>query len=53
MVPNSESLETDNSKLPVDMQKIKSQGVEIRTSKTMLPNHFWIGINRQETTSAL
>jgi hypothetical protein len=30
-----------------------SQGVEIRTSNTMLPNHFWIGINRQEPTSAL
>ena len=33
--------------------QIKSQGVEIRTSNTMLPNHFWIGINRQESTSAL
>jgi hypothetical protein len=32
---------------------LNSQGVEIRTSKTMLPNHFWIGINRQETTVAL
>ncbi|MHC4749239.1 MAG: hypothetical protein ACYTFW_05130 [Planctomycetota bacterium] len=32
---------------------MKSQGVEIRVSKTMLPNHFWIGINRQESTSAL
>lgn len=25
--------------------QIKNQGVEIRTTKTMLPNHFWIGIN--------
>jgi len=32
---------------------LKSRGVEIRMSKTMLPNHFWIGINRQEATSAL
>ena len=23
-------------------------GVEVRTSNTMLPNHYWIGINRQE-----
>ena len=33
--------------------KTKDQGVEIRTSNTMLPNHFWIGINRQDSTSAL
>ena len=23
-------------------------GVEVRTSKTMLPNHFWIGVQRSE-----
>ena len=23
-------------------------GVEVRESSTMLPNHFWLGINRQE-----
>lgn len=27
--------------------------VEVRTSTTMLPNHFWIGVNRQEPGSAL
>ena len=37
----------------IDIPVLKSQGVEIRTSKTMLPNHFWIGINHQETTSAM
>jgi len=25
-----------------------TQGIEIRESKSMLPNHFWIGINHQE-----
>jgi hypothetical protein len=34
-------------------QNFNSRGVEIRTSKTMLPNHFWIGINRQDPTAAL
>ena len=53
MVPNNKSQEIDNCKLPIDIPTLKSQGVEIRISKTMLPNHFWIGINRQETTSAL
>jgi len=32
--------------------KAKSNGIEIRESKTMLPNHFWIGINRRETEAA-
>jgi len=45
-LPNDTSSEADN-------HRINSQGVEIRTSNTMLPNHFWIGINRQESTSAL
>lgn len=27
--------------------------VEVRSSTTMLPNHFWIGVNRQEPASAL
>jgi hypothetical protein len=31
---------------------LKTKGVEVRVSNTMLPNHFWIGINRQESTSA-
>jgi hypothetical protein len=26
-----------------------SNGVEIRESNSMLPNHFWIGINRQKS----
>ncbi|HBX68149.1 MAG TPA: hypothetical protein DEH25_01840 [Chloroflexi bacterium] len=36
-----------------EKSQIQEQGVEIRTSNTMLPNHFWIGINRRESTSAL
>jgi hypothetical protein len=30
----------------------KSSEVEIRESNAMLPNHFWIGIKRQETGAA-
>jgi hypothetical protein len=46
MLPNNVS---KNAEKP----SFNSQGVEIRTSNTMLPHHFWIGINRQEPTSAL
>ena len=45
-LPNDASQEAENP-------PINSQGVEIRTSNTMLPNHFWIGINRQESATAL
>ena len=53
MIPMNGSRESDQINQPSDPPTLKSRGVEIRTSKTMLPNHFWIGINRQETTSAL
>lgn len=53
MIPINGSPETDQINLPIDTPSLKSQGVEIRISKTMLPNHFWIGINRQETNSVL
>jgi hypothetical protein len=46
MIPN-------NGSKNAEKHFMKSQGVEIRTSKTMLPNHFWIGINRQDATAAL
>ena len=46
MIPNNVSQDAEKT-------TIRSQGVEVRTSKTMLPNHFWIGINRRESTSAL
>ena len=46
MIPINGSKNTEKT-------SIKSQGVEVRTSKTMLPNHFWIGINRQESTVTL
>lgn len=26
----------------------KTAGVELRTSQSLLPNHFWLGIHRQE-----
>jgi hypothetical protein len=53
MIPNQEIQKVNSSTLPKSSSLLKSKGVEIRTSKTMLPHHFWIGINRQETTSAL
>ena len=53
MIPMNGSQESDQVNFLADKSLLKSQGVEIRLSKTMLPNHFWIGINRQETTSAL
>jgi hypothetical protein len=28
---------------------LKSGGVEIRESQSMLPNHFWIGITRRKS----
>ena len=60
MIPNNGSPSASNISREMDTVNpetetplLRSQGVEIRTSKTMLPNHFWIGFNRQETTSAL
>jgi hypothetical protein len=53
MIPNNGSQAADKDRLPMDASSLKSKGVEIRTTKTMLPNHFWIGITRQETSSAL
>ena len=33
--------------LPKDEnQDPRYQGVEVRSSNTMLPNHFWIGVNQ-------
>jgi hypothetical protein len=53
MIPENGNPTSDKFNLDTEPPSLQSQGVEIRTSKTMLPNHFWIGINRQETTSAL
>ena len=53
MIPNNGSRTAEKAAQKAETLSLRSQGVEIRTSKTMLPNHFWIGINRQETTSAL
>ena len=43
----------DEAHEPVEPQPFNIGVVEIRTSNTMLPNHFWIGVNRQESASAL
>jgi hypothetical protein len=54
MIPNHPGESIPNDVSPnAEKPSLKSKGVEIRTSNTMLPNHFWIGINRQESTSAL
>ena len=53
MIPTNGGQESDPVNFPSDSPTLKSRGVEIRISKTMLPNHFWIGINRQEPTTAL
>ena len=52
MIPKNGGQENDQVNFPSDTTPLNSQGVEIRISKTMLPNHFWIGINRQEPTPA-
>lgn len=52
-IPHNDNQAVDKDSLPMDTPSLQSKGVEIRITKTMLPNHFWIGINRQETTSAL
>lgn len=33
-------------------QKIKFGPIEVRVSKSVLPNHFWIGINSQPESIA-
>ena len=38
-----------NGKAKTKPTKNAINGVEIRESVTMLPNHFWIGIQRNET----
>jgi hypothetical protein len=53
MIPDNDDQEAEDLHAVTDPPTWKSQGVEIRTSKTMLPNHFWIGINRQDTPSAI
>lgn len=34
-----------NGSLKTQDDKIKSGEVEVRTSRSVLPNHFWIGVN--------
>jgi hypothetical protein len=35
----------DNQITEKDCKVFKTDNIEVRTSLTMLPNHFWIGIN--------
>lgn len=30
---------------------VKAGGVEVRTSRSVLPNHFWIGVNGSHATN--
>jgi hypothetical protein len=34
-----------NGSLQSQDEKMKSGSVEVRTSRSVLPNHFWIGVN--------
>jgi len=31
--------------------QLKTVGVELRSSNSLLPNHFWLGINQKNTAS--
>lgn len=33
--------------------RLKAGAVELRSSNSLLPNHFWIGVERQEVHAAL
>ena len=35
----------NNGSLKTKDDKMKSGEVEVRTSRSVLPNHFWIGVN--------
>jgi len=47
-----------NGKKPKGKAKTKNgkprttAGVELRESKSLLPNHFWLGVNHQEASPA-
>jgi len=40
-----------NGSLKTHDDKLKSGNVEIRTSRSVLPNHFWIGVNGTTTAA--
>jgi len=35
----------NNASLRTQDEKMSSGDIEVRTSRTVLPNHFWIGVN--------
>ena len=35
----------NNGSLQTKDDKMKSGNIEVRTSRSVLPNHFWIGVN--------
>jgi len=35
----------NNGSLKAQDDKLKSGNVEVRTTRSVLPNHFWIGVN--------
>lgn len=35
----------NNGSLRTQDEKMSSGDIEVRTSRTVLPNHFWIGVN--------
>ncbi len=46
--PSMLASETNNT----NEQKLVRGGIEIRPSKSVLPNHFWIGINGSLSSTA-
>ena len=49
VVGNGNGNGNGNEKAKEQKVAITTHGVEIRESVTMLPNHFWIGIQREES----
>ncbi len=46
MLPANPSVkEVEPTREEAHSSSIRSAGVEVRPAKTVLPNHFWIGIN--------
>jgi hypothetical protein len=42
------SMLTKNGEKTKKRAKQQTAGVELRTSQSLLPNHFWLGINKKE-----
>jgi hypothetical protein len=41
----SERLENEGANSPIQIKTISSFGIEVRSNRSVRPNHFWIGVN--------